>query len=89
MLINIRKARRKLVANTNGGPHVYNMEGELPGFFKVWFNPRSMINILSFADVRKRFRITIDTEEESTFLVHTGKGRPLRFNKVASGLYPF
>ena len=89
MLINVRKAKRKLVANTNGGPHVCDMEGELPGFFKVWFNPQSMINILSFADVRKRFRITIDTEKESTFLVHIGRGRPLRFNEVDSGLYLF
>ena len=89
MLINVKKAGRRLVANTNGGPHVCDMEGELPGFFKVWFNPQSMINILSFADVRKRFRITIDTEKESTFLVHIGRGRPLRFNEVASGLYLF
>ena len=72
MLINIRRAKRRLVAKTNGGPHVSDLEGELPGFFTVWFNPKSMINILSFADVRKRFRITIDTEEESCFLVHTG-----------------
>ena len=89
MLINVRKAKRKLVANTNGGHHISNIEGELPGFFTVWFNPRSMINILLFADVRKRFRVTIDTEKESCFLVHTGKSKPLRFNEVGSGLYIF
>ena len=84
MLINVRKAKRKLVVNMNGGPHISNMEGELPGFFTVWFNPRSMINILSFADVRKRFRVTIDTEKQSCFLVHTGKSKPLHFNEVGS-----
>ena len=89
MLINIRGAKKRLVAKTNGGPQVSNMEGELPGFFTVWFNPDSMINILSFADVRRRFRITIDTEVESCFLVHTGKGKPLRFNEVSTGLYLF
>ena len=89
MLINIRKAKKKLVAKTNGGPHISDMEGELPGFFTVWFNPKSMINILSFADVRKRFRITIDTNEESCFLVHTGRNKPLRFNEVETGLYLF
>ena len=57
--------------------------------FTVWFNPQSMINILSFADVRKRFRVTIDIEKESCFLVHTGKSKPLHFNEVGSGLYIF
>ena len=48
-----------------------------------------MINILSFADMRKRFRITIDTKKESCFLVHTGRGKPLRFDEVETGLYLF
>ena len=48
-----------------------------------------MINILSFADVRKRFRVTIDTEEESCFLVHTCKNKSLCFGEVDSGLYLF
>ena len=77
------------MVNTNGGPQVSNMEGELPGFFTVWFNPRSMINTLSFADVRKRFRVTIGTEKESCFLVHAGRNKPLQFNEVDSGLYLF
>lgn len=32
MLINIQKASRKPVANTNGGSHITSMEGELLGF---------------------------------------------------------
>ena len=88
MLINIRSAK-KLVANTNGGPHVSNMEDKLPGFFTVCFNPESMINILLFADVKRQFRVTIDMEIDSCFLIHTGKGKPVQFNEVSSRLYLF
>ena len=61
MFINIRKDKRMYVADTNKEPHISNMEGKLPGFFTVWSNPKSMINILSFADVRKGFIVNIGT----------------------------
>ncbi len=47
-----------------------------------------MVNILLFADVRKRFRITIDTEVNNCLLVHTGK-HILRFSEVGSGVNLF
>ena len=87
MLLNIGDRGRKLRAYTNGGHQDSNEEGDLPGFFRVWYNPRSMLNILSFRDVRKRFRVTVDTSVENAICVHVEGGKVLKFVEVETGLY--
>ena len=87
MLLNIGDRGKKLRAYTNGGHQDSNEEGDLPGFFKVWYNPSSMLNILSFRDVRKRFRVTVDTSIENAICVHVDGGKVLKFVEVESGLY--
>lgn len=87
MLLNICKRTTTLRAFTNGGVQDSSMVAELPGFFKVWFNPKSMVNILSWADVRKKFRITADTAKEATIFVHMEDGKKLKFEEIGSGLY--
>jgi len=39
------------------------MEGNLPGVFPVYYNQKSLMNIIAFSETRKRFRITADTEK--------------------------
>ena len=56
----------------NGGYQDTQEKGVLPGFGKVWYNHTSLANILSFAKVSDRYRITIDTEKEQAFVVHIG-----------------
>ena len=46
-----------------------------------------MLNILSFKDVRKRFRVTVDTSVENAICVHMDDGKVMKFNEVESGLY--
>ena len=53
----------------------------------MWFNPNSRLNILSFKDIRKRFRITVDTSVENAICVHMDDGKVLKFKEVESGLY--
>ena len=50
-------------AYTNGGHQDSVYKGYLPGFFEVWYNPQSMLNILSMKDVRKKYRITMDMQQ--------------------------
>ena len=61
MLINVRKSNKTLraIMNTRSQDHV--LKADLPGFFEVWYNPASKLNILAWSDVRKKFRITSDT----------------------------
>ena len=63
-LRNITKSATALRAHTNGGFQDSVLQGDLPGFFKVWYNPHCMVNILAWSDVRKKFRITADTSLE-------------------------
>ena len=86
MLLNVRRTSQTLRAYTNGGHQDSNMKGEVPGLIEVWFNPNSMINILSWSDVRKKYRITADTNEGAFITVHT-PGKGLKFEEVESGLY--
>ena len=75
MVLNIRKSRRTLKAYTNGGRQDSNRVVDLLGFFTVWFNPNSMINILAFSDVCKKFRITTDTAQGKFMAVHLSPTR--------------
>ena len=49
----------------------------------------SMLNILSFAEVRKKFRIIMDTNKKTSMIVHLKNNKIMRFNEVSSGLYLF
>jgi hypothetical protein len=89
MLINIRKSATTLRAYTNGGHQDSKEVADLPGFFEVWYNPQSMVNILAWSDVRKRFRITADTAAEAAINVHMDDGHVLKFEEIGSGLYLF
>ena len=76
-------------AYTNGGRQDSTQVADLPGFFTVWFNPASMLNILSWADVRAKYRITVDTDLGSYISVHLSATRVMIFEEVATGLYLF
>ena len=87
MLLNIHDSNTTLTAVTNGGKQRHNMEGDLPGFFEVWYNPKSKLNILAWSDVRKVFRITSDTLINNSIFVHVAKDKVMKFKEVQSGLY--
>ena len=87
MVLNVRKSRRPLKALSNGGKQESYLTADLPGFFPVWYNPKSMLNILAWCDLRKRFRITVDTEQGAYIVVHMGNDKKIYFEEVESGLY--
>jgi len=86
-LTNIRKSNRTLRAFTNGGFQDSTQMGHLDGFFKVWYNPNSMMNILSFSEVANRYCITFDSAAAKDIQVHGENGKVWRFKEVSSGLY--
>ena len=45
------------------------------------------MNIISFSDMRKRFRITVDTSKEAAILVHIGNEKVMKFLEIRAGLY--
>ena len=56
--------------------------------FKVFYY-QSLANILSFAAVASKFRITIDTEFYPSINVHIDDGTSIMFKKLGEGLYYF
>jgi hypothetical protein len=89
MLMNLRKSAKTLRAYTNGGHQDSTEVADLPGFFEVWYNKNSMVNILAWSDVRKHFRITANTPRENTIVVHLEEGKTIKFKEIGFGLYLF
>ena len=89
MLLNIKENERKMKAYTNGGRQDSTLVGDLSGFFKVWYNPRSMINILTWSDVANKYMMTSDTAKRMFITVHLSEERRMNLVEVESGLYLF
>ena len=89
ILENIVDSKTTLRCYTNGGHQYSHKKGYFPGFFYVWYNIMSMLNILSFAEVRNKFRITMDTNNETSMTVHLKNNKIVIFDEVSSGLYLF
>ena len=90
LLTNLRDTAPPLLLNTNGGHHSATQVGEYHGLgnpLTVWFNPKSLANILVLCDVRRHVQVTLDTAQELAFLVHLPDGPPLCFVEHDTGLY--
>ena len=71
----------------NGAHQDSKMVGDHPGFFKLWYNMNSMVNILLFSEVCKKFHITMNTDIKSIIKVHLEEGKVMRFKEVNLGQY--
>ena len=74
MVTNIRTADRKLCLGTNGGKATANKKADLKGYGKVWFNDKSITNIISLARMAKKYCVRYDSWQEDAFIVDTDKG---------------
>ena len=87
ILENTVDSETTLICYTNDRHQDSYKMGYFPGFFYEWYNPMSMLNILSFTEVRKKFRITMDTNKETSMILHLENNKIMRYNEVLSGLY--
>jgi hypothetical protein len=65
-----------------------NQEAHVPGFGKVYYNQDAIANIFGFLDLKKKHRITYDSEEEDAFIVHMDD-HVLKFECTPKGLYQY
>ncbi len=65
------------------------MIGDFPHLGPVWYNQKSITNILSLSDVRKVCRVTMDSATENVIIVHRLEGTRMKFVEHTSGLYVF
>ena len=87
MLTNIQKSTTTMREYSNGGFQDSHMTGTFHNKFKVWYNPKSLLNILAFCDVRKQFRITCDIAMSNSINVHISDTEVWTFAEIRAGLY--
>ncbi len=81
LLTRICRCNTPLKVFTNGGQQISTLIGEVKNFGTVWYNPHSLANILSLAQVRKRFRVTMDTAVEASISIHHLNGTVMKFTE--------
>ena len=60
----------------------------MPGFGKVYYDEDAVANIFGFSDLKKKHRITYDSEKEDAFLVHKDN-EIIKFECSPDGLYQY
>ena len=78
-----------LTMRSSGGGHFHT---KLIGDYRrlgmtVWFSEEAMADILAMCDVEKKYRVTMDSAVESSFVVHSQP--KMKFAKAENGLYVF
>ena len=86
-LTNIRKENVQMQVRSTGGGLTTRICGDFSNYSRVWFSKRGMVNILSFQNVVKKFRVTYDSNTEDAFIVHTSIRKKLKFIPSLRGLY--
>ena len=59
----------------------------LEGYGDIWYDEKSVANILSLAEVGRKFRVTFDTEYENKCVLHKSDGSAISFKCAPNGLY--
>ena len=70
LLKNIRKFDRALGIFWAGGRTTTSLQGDLPGYGKVWFHPGGIANILYLSKVSEKYWVSYDSTGENNFLVY-------------------
>jgi hypothetical protein len=85
---NIRESKTTLELATNAGTKTTKQIADVPGFGMVWYDETAIANIFGPSDLKKKNRITFDSEKEDAFIYHTDKGN-MKFKCNPEGLYTF
>jgi hypothetical protein len=70
-----RTSSKTLSLATNAGVKQSNREANVPGFGKAYYDEDAIANIFGFSDLKKKHRITYDSDKEDAFIVHMDNER--------------
>ena len=84
----IRTSVKPLKYTTNGGTTECKNICTLPNFGTIWYDTRSLANILALRDVCKHHRVTFCSDEQA-FTVYRKNGSKMIFPELACGLYAY
>jgi hypothetical protein len=87
LLINIRRSNTRMNVRCNAGQRTTTMVGDLPGYGTVWYDPKSIANILSLKRVTDKYHVTFDSSNGGSFIVTKPDGSVFEFQQSPGGLY--
>eukprot|EP00980_Cylindrotheca_fusiformis_P016550 scaffold4962_cov112-Cylindrotheca_fusiformis.AAC.4 len=85
---NVRFTKDKIELNTNAGSKIIDEVCDVENIGTIRFNKDGIANILGLCDLKKKYRMTLDTAKDDAFCVHTKDGI-IQFSADKSGLYTF
>ena len=88
MVTDIKMSNQPIQMNTNAGFKILGLEGQVPGFGKVYYDPTMMTNIFGFGKLVSKYRIVYDSDVEDAFKVYTNEG-VIKFKQNKEGLYVY
>jgi hypothetical protein len=88
MVTNIRESKTTLELATNAGTRTTKKIADVPGYGTVWYDKTAIANIFGLSELKKKYRVTYDSEKEDAFIVHMNKDT-LKFECNPKGLYTY
>ena len=85
LLRNIRQSDTRMKVRCNAGERTTNMIGDLPGYGTVWYDPKSIANILSLKRVSDKYHVAFDSNCGSSFIVTKPDGTEFEFRQSSGG----
>ena len=70
LLKNVREVENGIGSSSNVGTITTNTKGFLPNLGDVWINKKALTNIVSFAKLATKHRITYDSSIPDEFVIH-------------------
>ncbi|WP_371077836.1 hypothetical protein, partial [Salmonella enterica] len=86
MVQDIREIPTALHLMTNGREITTTTKATVKGFGDVWYDPDSIANIFSFAELKDKHKITYDSSKEDAFIIHL-PNKTVKFTRTSEGLY--
>jgi hypothetical protein len=87
LLKNIRRSTTCMNVRCNAGHRSTCMVGDLPGYGTVWYDPKSIANILSLKRVTEKYHVAFDSKSGGSFVVTKPDGTVFNFKQSDGGLY--
>jgi hypothetical protein len=88
MVTNIRESKTTLELATNAGTRTTKKIANVPGYGKVWYDETAIANIFGLSKLKKKHRVTYNSEKEDAFIVHMNNNT-LKFECNLEGLYMY
>ena len=86
---NIWEEQDTLELVTNMGTMLNKKKVDVPDFGTVWFDDHAIANIFGLCDLKKKYRVTYDSEKEDAFILHDQEKGIIKFSCTDDGLYAF